>query len=121
MAVSTYYFDASDGGPTDLQDVWLNDANAFDGDIETDATATTTSLGEGINNLRGDGTNAPASGGEIISLRARLHDGTAWDSIAVASKTTYYLNTRTNNTGITTIYNQNSWSPAFIRAVSDYF
>ena len=58
-----------------------------------------------------------ASGARVITIA----EITAWDSIAVASKTTYYLNTRTNNTGITTIYNQNSWSPAFIRAVSDYF
>ncbi len=31
MAVNIYYFDTSDGGPTDPDVVWGDDAKAFDG------------------------------------------------------------------------------------------
>lgn len=68
--VATYYFDASDSGPTDPNSVWTNDANAFDGSTST--SAITTTLGTAIlNYLSGGGTTAPTSGGTITQVRGR--------------------------------------------------
>ena len=67
-----YYFDASDSGPTDTNNYFSSDANAFDGSIATDATEDsfendfTWSAG-----LQAQGTNAPASGNAIESVRLR--------------------------------------------------
>jgi hypothetical protein len=71
----TYYFDASDAGPTDPDVSWTNDSNAFDGDETTTAT-TTTSGTETTDELSGEGTNAPATGGTISSVEARIYTGT---------------------------------------------
>lgn len=73
MPVATYYFDASDGGPTDPSAVWTNDANAFDGSTATEATTGTRSTVLNTNDLQGTGTNAPASGGTVLSVRARAY------------------------------------------------
>lgn len=65
----TYYFDASDAAATDPLAAWTNDANAFDGSFLTNAT--TTSDGAG-NILKAEGTNAPATGLIISSVKARI-------------------------------------------------
>ncbi len=41
-------------------------------------------------------------------------------NLNLSSKTTYYLNTKSNNANLGTIYNLGSESPTFIRAVSSY-
>ena len=69
---STYYFDASQAGPTDAQSVWTNDANAFDGNTATAATTTTATSGD-LNRLNGTGTTAPTTGDTIVSVQARLY------------------------------------------------
>lgn len=85
MAVDTYYFDVSDAGPTDIDGAFTNDANAFDGSTST--SASTSSVGTTDENyLRGDGTNAPASGGTISQVRARLY---ATSSSGTRSATIY--------------------------------
>jgi hypothetical protein len=67
--VDTYYFDASDAGPTDTGTVWTDDSSAFDGSESTDANSTAAS-----GNLTAEGTNAPASNtySGIIGVRCRV-------------------------------------------------
>jgi hypothetical protein len=68
----TYHFDTSDAGPTDNDASWTNDANAFDGSTSTFAR-TTAGVGTiTTNELRGEGTNAPASGGTINGVVVRV-------------------------------------------------
>ncbi len=66
-----YHFDTSDAGPTDNDGVWTTDADAFDADRESDAGTSTVGT-ETTNELRGEGTNAPGSGGTIDSVRINL-------------------------------------------------
>lgn len=74
MAVNTYYFDASDGGPTDTGTLWTNDANVFDSDGEPPTTyASASSSGSETNSLHAEGTNAPATGGNITQVRMRFY------------------------------------------------
>lgn len=68
----TYYFDATDSGPTDPNGVWTNDPNAFDGSISTYAVSSADGS-SASNFLQGDGTNAPTSGGTINSVQARIY------------------------------------------------
>lgn len=69
----TYYFDASDAGPTDSGAVWTDDANAFDG-----STATVASTSDTNNNaLVGEGTTAPTSGSTIAYVEFRQYAGTS--------------------------------------------
>jgi hypothetical protein len=82
-AVATYYFDGSDAGPTDPDNAWTNDANAFDGSTATDAI-TLTSGGVSSNFLLGEGTTAPSSGGVITQVRARIYIGSGDDGTAAA-------------------------------------
>lgn len=69
--VGQYYFDASVSGPTDTG-TWTNDANAFDGDVTTDASTTSTSGA-----LAGTGTNAPSTGPAITQVLARWYNTTS--------------------------------------------
>ena len=69
---NTYHFDTSDAGPTDNDAAWTDDANMFDGSITTFAR-TTSSGTETTNELRGEGTNAPASGGTITNVWTRVY------------------------------------------------
>ncbi len=73
MAINTYYFDASDAGPTDPDANWANDANAFDGLTTTLATATL--VGDTTTKyLMGEGTNAPSSSQDgIYVVKARIY------------------------------------------------
>ncbi len=67
----TYYFDTSDAGPTDNDAVWSNDANAFDGGIVTNANTSTVGT-KTTNELRGEGTTAPGSGGTLGDVFFRV-------------------------------------------------
>jgi hypothetical protein len=72
VSFSIYSFDASDEGPTDAQSVWTDEAKAFDGITGSWAQLATTSDGSSTNNaLVGGGTNAPASGIDILGVYAR--------------------------------------------------
>jgi hypothetical protein len=70
MPVDTYYFDGHTS-ITDANNVWSNDANAFDGNT-TDSATTTSGGSSDVRNLIGTGTTAPTSGGNITQVRARL-------------------------------------------------
>jgi len=65
--VYTYWFNASDAGPTDVNGDWTDDANAFDGNVNTSAGVTATG-----SNLNGTGTNSKTSGTSITQVRARM-------------------------------------------------
>lgn len=75
MAVITYYFDASDAAATDPGPVWTGDDNAFDGDITTSATSST-SGSNAANFLKAEGTNAADLGTSINFIRARSYSVT---------------------------------------------
>lgn len=77
--VSYYYFNASIAGPTDPSAAYTNDANAFDSSDTTFAQAVSLSTF-----LNGTGTNAPTSGGTIISVKANALSG------CVAASGTYF-------------------------------
>lgn len=68
---ATYYFDGSDAAASDPDAGWTNDANAFDGSTTTYAD-TSQDGGSSLYNLFAEGTDAPASGGTITSVRARV-------------------------------------------------
>ncbi len=74
MALATYYFDASDAGPTDTDNKWSNEPDAFDGSIATSANQ---NIDTGSSILSGEGTTAPSSGTSISQVRARayIYDG----------------------------------------------
>ena len=69
--LDTYYFDASDSGPTDENSQWTIPANPFDGSI---ATGSALSAGE-LSKLSAGGTTAPTTGGTISQVRARVYSG----------------------------------------------
>jgi len=74
MAVDTYYFDASDEGPTDPDAVWNDDANAFDGNNANSSVNSTSTTGSKTDDeLSGGGTTANGSG-TITQVRSR-HKG----------------------------------------------
>lgn len=80
----TYYFDASDAGPTDPDTQWSGDASAFDGSTSTSAT-TGTQGSTSSNYLMGEGTTAPSSATDTIyRVWARIYQ-TAGLSIPVAA------------------------------------
>lgn len=72
MAVNTYYFDASDGGPTDPNSVWTDDAKAFNGNT-TDYATTQTVGTSSVNYLMAEGTNATPLTEVIQNVRARVY------------------------------------------------
>jgi hypothetical protein len=74
VAVASYHFDASDAGPADADAVWADDAKAFNGLITAGDYASTTTVGsQSTKFLSGTGTNAPASGGLIFSVKVRVY------------------------------------------------
>jgi hypothetical protein len=79
-----YYFDTSDAGPTDNEGVWSGDTGAFDGDTGTFASCSDTG-NETLNELRGEGTNAPGSGFTIDAVYARVR-AAATDSCTLVAK-----------------------------------
>lgn len=73
-ATVTYYFDGSDAAATDPNAVWTNEANIFDNDATPSTQANTITVGsESSNYAMAEGTNAPASGGTIIQVEARVN------------------------------------------------
>lgn len=94
VQTNTYYFDNSDdcsGGsstPCDPQSVWNSDTLAFNGLL---TSATTASTGTNSNNyLQGDGTNSPATGGSIVTVKARIHGGGDGANAAEVKADIYY-------------------------------
>lgn len=71
-SLHTYYFDGSDAAASDPDNVWTNETNADDGDISTSATSVTTGSVTS-NELIVEGTNAPSTGGTIVSVKARAY------------------------------------------------
>jgi len=70
--ITTYYFDGSDAGAVDTDAVWTDETNTDDGSTST--YGYTTTLGsETTNEVIIEGTNAPASGADIFSVRARYY------------------------------------------------
>jgi len=67
---ATYYFNTAT--PDDPDSNWINDSYAFDGSTSTGANAIDFGT-EGVGYLGGGGTNAPASGGLISQVRARMY------------------------------------------------
>ena len=63
-----FYFDASDAGPTDASADWNDDANAFDGDFSTGASA----IQSVSDPLSGEGTTAPTTGDTIGEVWLRM-------------------------------------------------
>ncbi len=79
VQTNTYYIDGSDAAATDPNSAWSTDANGFDGSLSTSASTTTN--GDLINNfLKAEGTNAPASGGTITSVKTRVY-GNSTDTV----------------------------------------
>ncbi len=69
----TYYFDASDGGPTDPDTEWVSDSQAFNGSVGDGAVQNTANVGSATTGyLEGEGTTAPASGGTISQVMTRV-------------------------------------------------
>lgn len=92
MAQVSYYFDAH-YGRSDIDDAWIADANAFNGDTSTYAYVQ--AGGDPITNaLRGVGTTAPSTSDNIITLvevRAYVSDftsGVGWSSYTTLSAPT---------------------------------
>jgi hypothetical protein len=91
---STYYFNASDSGPTDNWGVWTDDAKAFDGLTGATDYATTDDEGDAASNeLRGTGTNAPGSGSTIVGVEARFYGSTNGGDILVQAGGTNIVRT----------------------------
>jgi len=80
--VNTYYFDESDEGVTDPNNVWTNDANAFDSDATPSTYASTSTVGSVSSNyLKAEGTSAPSSATTTITqVRARMYGRSGWGS-----------------------------------------
>ena len=70
--VDTFYFDASISGPTDPNNVWSSESNAFNGNTSTDSFNSTNGS-TSSNYLQGVGTTAYIDGGTIVQVRARVH------------------------------------------------
>jgi hypothetical protein len=74
-----YYFDGSDAAASDPDAVWTDETNADDGSTST--VAYTTSTGnETTNELKLEGTNAPASGPTINNVSVRIYLGPTNDT-----------------------------------------
>jgi len=70
---NTYYFDGSQG-ISDPDNDWQNDSNAFDSSTST--YSYTFAIGSNTYAyLKGEGTSAPSSGGNITQVRARIYGG----------------------------------------------
>lgn len=84
----TYYFDASDAGPTDADAAWQNLSNGFDGSITTVAQANVASMNgnDTTQVLFAEGTNAPSEGAVILGVRVRIYGATSPDSHSHSAK-----------------------------------
>jgi len=80
ISSTTYYFDASDAGPTDSDNKWDNEANAFNGE-DTDYAECTATPMDHTYTLGAFGTNAPASGDDIMQVAVRFKGYTDEESI----------------------------------------
>jgi hypothetical protein len=72
-SISTYYFDGSDSAASDPDGVWNNETNLDDGNTSNFATCTDFFGSEAEKYVQIEGTNAPASGNNIVLVKARIH------------------------------------------------
>jgi hypothetical protein len=77
------YFNCSDSGPSDPDSVWTNETNASDDATSTSATCSANGS-TSSNFLLLSGTNAPAAGRSIISVKARSWGGGTFVTRSVA-------------------------------------
>ena len=78
--IAQYYFDASDAGPTDPDNAFSNEANAFDGDTATVCQCNPTVTGT----LSGEGTTAISTGAAFVALGFTSNaDGAAGDRMTI--------------------------------------
>ena len=77
VQTNTYFFNGANG-VSDPNSAWTNDENAYDASLSTYAQ-TGTEGSTSTNYLKVFGTNSPASGGTISSVKARV-SGTCWDT-----------------------------------------
>lgn len=86
--MATYYFNASNSGPTDSSASWTNDANGFDSALDTYASCATDSK-----SILAGGTNSPTtelSGGQtILSVKARIWGYFSGDGASAATFSSY--------------------------------
>ena len=85
--VNTYYFDASDAGPTDPGSIWSNAASAFDGSTGTYASVNISGSGSS-NYLTASGTNAPTSGIPISQVVGRVYSASGAGADAILATPT---------------------------------
>jgi hypothetical protein len=103
LQTNTYYFDASISGPSDSESAWSNDASAFDGSTNTNASLFFESSGS----LEGTGTSSPDNGGTISSVKARVY-GSSNGGACTSTNTVLYSN---NSLGTIDLSPTISWSP----------
>lgn len=130
-STDTYYADASVAGPTDLQSVWNNDANAFNGSLVS--SASTTDDGSTANNaLSCIGTNATDLGDEIIEVKMRFYGSASSGTIPVLhvvikdgafSLGSAIISSSTNGWSNTTILDApiGGWTWAKLNALTSYY
>lgn len=85
MTTLYYYFDASDDAASDPNNVWTNDANAFN-TSETDYAAVSATGSKLSNYLHAGGTNAPGTGDAITRVNVRAQ---SWIDAGALSATFY--------------------------------
>jgi hypothetical protein len=76
--VASYYFDASEAGPTDPDTVWTNDFYVHDGNTSNNTTCSANGSLT-TNELRMEGNTAPDALGAISQVRVRIFGG-VWDA-----------------------------------------
>lgn len=92
LSVDTYYFNASDGGVSDPNNHWTDEALAFDG-VTSNYAQNSGALGDGSVNtgyIEGTGTNAPTTGGDISQVRARIFSYGIITDVEVANLNVYH-------------------------------
>jgi hypothetical protein len=97
MAVDTYYFNAN-RGIDDLYNAWVDDTNAFDGDLNTYAYTD-----EDILEIYGFGTNAPSESSTITQVRFRFKMENTGGSGGVTSSAVVYENVTFATLGLVTV------------------
>ena len=76
---ATYYFDGSDVLADDPDNVWTGETNTDDGDTGTFGHTSTQGDIAPSNEIKIEGTNAPASGNFILKVEARVYGETQSD------------------------------------------
>lgn len=99
--------------------IW--DVSYFVSVTAVDASATIWPIGATLSTANNSSSDADwNSFGYASDVTANGHTFYRSKTIALAAKTTYYLNTRTTASNLDTLYNSNSGAPLIIRAVCAY-